>query len=78
VAVDERAWLACADPRPLLSSLGERVTQRKLLLFACACARRVWHLLPDPRCRATAPALLPPGLAAGAGAPYSGDIATQH
>jgi hypothetical protein len=46
--VDERDWLAGDDPRPLLSSLGERATPRKLLLFACACARRVWHLLPDP------------------------------
>jgi hypothetical protein len=35
----------------MLSSLGERATQRKLLLFACACARRVWPLLPDPRWR---------------------------
>jgi hypothetical protein len=42
-------WLASADPAPLLSFPH---SDRKLRLFACACCRRIWHLLSDERCRA--------------------------
>jgi hypothetical protein len=41
-------WLASNNPWHLLSSIPNRLTDRKLRLFACACCRRVWHLLPDP------------------------------
>jgi hypothetical protein len=41
-------WLASADPEAMLACLGERVSDRKLRLFACACCRRVWHLIASP------------------------------
>jgi hypothetical protein len=44
-------WLASADPGPMLASLGRKAGNRKLRLFACACCRRIWHLLGDPRSR---------------------------
>jgi hypothetical protein len=50
--VTEDKWLACTAPRemlnhldPLLRQLALQVSRRKLRLFACACCRRVWHLL---------------------------------
>ena len=43
----EAEWLTCTNPRLLLRSLHGRASERKLLLFACACCRLVWHLLPD-------------------------------
>jgi hypothetical protein len=45
----EAEWLACALPNPMLDLMGERATDRKLRLFACACCRHVWPLLPDDR-----------------------------
>jgi hypothetical protein len=44
-------WLACTDPRAMIQSLGNKTSGRKLRLFACACVRRVWHLLGDERSR---------------------------
>jgi hypothetical protein len=41
----EAEWLACTDPEPMLEFLRSRVTERKARLFACACCRRIWHLL---------------------------------
>jgi hypothetical protein len=37
----EEEWLACTDPRPMLEFLGDRVSERKLRLFLCACCRDV-------------------------------------
>src|SRR5262245_13428354 len=50
-AVDERDWLACGDPDKMLRLLQHRgkLTGRKARLFACACCRRIWHLLADGR-----------------------------
>jgi hypothetical protein len=50
--VTEADWLTSDDLRLLLwmvepSTTDEHVSDRKLRLFACACARRVWHLLTD-------------------------------
>jgi hypothetical protein len=42
-------WEICWNPRAMLGSLPRRASGRKLRLFACACVRRVWHLLPDAR-----------------------------
>jgi hypothetical protein len=43
----EAEWFSCTDPVMLLESLGERTSQRKLVLFSCACCRHFWNLLPD-------------------------------
>jgi hypothetical protein len=49
----EASWQACGDPHEMLDYLLEhtRLTDRKLRLFACACCRRIWQLLKDPRSR---------------------------
>src|SRR5262245_14513169 len=47
----EREWLACADPTLMLTELSGRVSERKLRLFAVACGRHIWPLLPDQRSR---------------------------
>jgi hypothetical protein len=44
--VDETRWLVGADPQPMLEFLRARASGRKLRLFTCACARRLWALLP--------------------------------
>jgi hypothetical protein len=47
----ETEWLACTDPEPMLEFLRGRGGDRKLRLFAAACCRRIWSLLPDKRGR---------------------------
>jgi hypothetical protein len=47
----EAEWLACTDPWPMLDEFSGRSRDRKLRLFACACVRRVWDFLDDPRSR---------------------------
>jgi hypothetical protein len=42
----EAEWMACTDPEPLLEFLhNQTIEERKYRLFACACCRRIWHLL---------------------------------
>jgi hypothetical protein len=48
---NEAEWLACNDPAVLVAC-AEQAAERKQRLFACACCRRFWHLLPDQRSRA--------------------------
>jgi hypothetical protein len=45
-AVTEADWLSSADPELLLGAL-RGGSARKLRLFACACARDVWDLVPS-------------------------------
>jgi hypothetical protein len=47
----ESEWLASSDPEAMLAHLGCKAGERKRRLFACACCRRVWHLLLDQRVR---------------------------
>jgi hypothetical protein len=51
----EQDWLAGPDLDSMIGFLfclhGGKSSERKQRLFACACARRVWHLLDDPRSR---------------------------
>jgi hypothetical protein len=49
----EAEWLTNTDPRAMLHFVRTKkgVTDRKLRLFACACCRRIWHLLTDERSR---------------------------
>lgn len=42
----EQEWRSCGDPEPMVGALPADRYQRELRLFAVACARRVWHLLP--------------------------------
>ena len=42
-------WLACTKPKTLLRSARSRISDRKRRLFAAACCRRIWNLLPDER-----------------------------
>jgi hypothetical protein len=45
--VTEAEWDGCADPHTMLAVVRGKASDRKLRLFACACLRRVWRLLPD-------------------------------
>ena len=49
--VTEAEWKACTDPGPMLEFLRGKASDRKLLLFACGCCHRLWHLLLDERSR---------------------------
>jgi hypothetical protein len=49
--VTEADWLTETDPQLMLAFLHGRARHRTLRLFAAACCRRVWHLLPDERSR---------------------------
>jgi hypothetical protein len=43
----EQEWLASSVPDDLLMHLTPATSDRKLRLFACACCRRIWDLLPQ-------------------------------
>jgi hypothetical protein len=62
MAMTEQEWLASDEPDKMLGIeqgrvaqvpeyLQSKLTQRKLRLFACACCRRIWHLISDERSR---------------------------
>jgi hypothetical protein len=43
----EAEWLASTEPDRMLDLVRHTATGRKLRLFACACARRVWRLMSE-------------------------------
>jgi hypothetical protein len=47
----EAEWLNCTNSKLMLAFLRGKASERKLRLFACACCRRIWHLLTDARSR---------------------------
>jgi hypothetical protein len=47
--MNETAWLGGSDPLAMLDELGDRISDRKLRLFAVACVRRVQSLVTDSR-----------------------------
>jgi hypothetical protein len=47
----EPEWDSCTDAQQMLEFLQDRASQRRLMLFACGCCRRHWHLLPDESCK---------------------------
>lgn len=47
----EAEWLACEQPGPMLAFVRGSISDRKLRLFACACARSVWRFVPPGPCR---------------------------
>ena len=47
----EAEWLACTSVDAMLYTFRDRPRDRKLLLFAAACCRRVWGLMTDERSR---------------------------
>jgi hypothetical protein len=51
----EQEWLTCTNADPMIGFLfcsqDRKGSDRKELLFGCACARRVWDLLTDERSR---------------------------
>jgi hypothetical protein len=49
--VTEAEWQSCVDPQRMLAALEGHATTRQLRLFGCACCRRIWHLISDPRSR---------------------------
>jgi hypothetical protein len=50
-AMKQHEWMTCTHVGQMRRFLKARASERKLRLFACACCRRVWHLLADEASR---------------------------
>jgi hypothetical protein len=50
-AMDEAQWLSSADLTAMLAHVQGKVSDRRLRLFACACARQAWDRQAHPRNR---------------------------
>jgi hypothetical protein len=49
--MEEAEWLRSTTPTHLLAGVRDRLSERKLRLFACAACRRLWPFLRDERSR---------------------------
>jgi hypothetical protein len=49
--MQEADWIGSHNPVSMLEYVHDRVSDRKLRLFACACCRMIWDLMTDQRCR---------------------------
>jgi hypothetical protein len=49
--VTEEEWLSSTDLTRMMPFIEPRVTERKIMLFGCACCRRQWPLIPDGSCK---------------------------
>lgn len=49
--IGEAEWETSTDLRAMLWSLRDGMSERQALHFGCACCRRIWHWLVDPRSR---------------------------
>ncbi len=47
----EAEWLTGGNDYTLFQFIRRKADRRKLRLFACACCRRIWELMPDERSR---------------------------
>jgi hypothetical protein len=50
--VTEPEWLVSVDVHAMLAHAADRLGERKVRLFACACCRRIWHLISEKSRRA--------------------------
>ena len=48
---EEEKWFSCIDPQQMLQQIGGQASDRKLRLFAVACARLAWPWLGEVRSR---------------------------
>jgi hypothetical protein len=48
----EAEWLECLEPEQMVLAIRDKVSERKMRLFAIACCRRIWDRITDPRCQA--------------------------
>jgi hypothetical protein len=51
MVMTEQQWLECDDVDLLIGYTEAISTERQRRLFACACCRRIWHLMTDKRSR---------------------------
>lgn len=47
----EDEWNTCRDPRAMWTALSNWVSRSDLVLFGCACCRRIWEHATDDRLR---------------------------
>jgi hypothetical protein len=49
--MDEADWLESVESEAMLAQIFKTASEQQVRLFACACCRRIWHLLLDERSR---------------------------
>ncbi len=47
----EKEWLNCTDLEKMMEFVEWRVSERKLILFGCACCYRQWSVIPKGTCK---------------------------